>query len=280
MDNRELFGRVWRVTIGPPGQTGRSWDDMRIRFRIHKTGDSTPNKLDLAIFNLAKDSRHYIENGGKKYAVRVEAGYKGDMPLLFTGRLELADSDNRSRHASSHQGADWTTSVEGRDGVREYRATVLSKSFGPKTSEETILHEIANAMGVDVGKLPKGLSKNQYNHGRSLSGPATYELDALCRTRGLRWSIQDGVLQVLPIGEALDPTAFVISPATGLIGSPVRTERGVRLRSLLRGGINPGRLVKVEAEDLKGTYVAEDVVHQGDSHENDWYTDIEAIPLK
>jgi hypothetical protein len=276
--SHELFERAWRVTIGPPGQTGRVWTGLRTRFEIHKTADSSPNKLKLGIYNLSKDSRHYIENGGRTYAVQVEAGYAADLRMLFSGRLELASSNTQGRQNHHHQGADWLTEVEGTDGGHPCRTVVISKSFGPKTGEHAIIDEVAKALGVTLGKIT-GLPKKQANHGRSLSGPAAAELDRLCATHRLRWSIQDGALHILPYGAALNPTAFVISPATGMIGSPERTERGVKVVSLLQGGINPGRLIEIRSSDLKGTYVVEDVKHHGDSHELDWYTEIEAIPL-
>jgi hypothetical protein len=275
----ELFGRFCQVTVGPPGKEGRVWSGLRTRFRVYKNGDSTPNKAEIAIYNLSADSRHYIEKAAKaKDAIILEAGYKAEHGLLFTGRLELGDSETRGRHNHHHQGSDWVTTCEGRDGAREYRAIVISKSFGPKVSDETVIHELAKAMGVTVGTI-KGLTKVQFNHGRALSGAVSSELNAMCAKQGVRWSIQDGVIQVLPYATALDSTATVISPATGMVGSPQRTERGIKLLSLLRPGLNPGKLLDVQAADLKGRFVLEKIEHYGDTHENDWYSEIEAIPV-
>jgi hypothetical protein len=273
-----LFNRKWKVTIGPVGGTGREWTGLRVLFRAWKAGDATPNKLELDIYNLSKDARHYIEGSGKDWAVRLEAGYESGINLIFTGRLELASSIKRGQRNHHHQGADWLTKVHGRDGVRAYRSVILSKSFGPKTSQEAVIMHIAKAMGVTVGKL-KGLSKQQYNHGHQLCGLARHELDTLCRNAGSRWSIQDGVLNILPIGSAIDHNAIVVSASTGMIGSPERTERGVKVTMLLRGGINPGNLIQIDAQDLKGNYVVESVHHRGDSHDLEWYTEIECLRL-
>lgn len=276
---KPLFGRVATVTVGPPGKDGRAWSGQRVRFRVWKYGDSTPNKAEVTIYNLSADSRHYIENAAEqKDAIRIEAGYESDHGLIFTGRLDLGDSETRGRRNHHHQGSDWITDCEGRDGAREYRAIVISKSFGPKVSDETVIHELAKAMGLTVGTI-KGLSKIQYNHGRALSGAVSAELNAMCSRQKVRWSIQDGVVQILPYATALDSTATVLSAATGMIGSPQRTERGIKVLSLLRPGLNPGKLLDVQAADLKGFYVAENVEHYGDTHENDWYSEIEAIPL-
>lgn len=266
MTNDLLFDRRWRVTVGPAGQPGRSWEGLRVGFKVEKNGDASPNKLDLAIYNLSADSRAFIQ---KKMAVRLEAGYAGAGPkLLFTGAIELADHE--------HEGPDWTTRITSADGVRAYRSTVLAESFGPKTTEAAVVRKVADAMGVTVGEL-KGLSQEKFNQGRTLTGPARAALDALCRSRGLRWSIQDGILQIIPVGEALSQSAVLLNPATGLVGSPKRTEKGIEVVSLLQGGINPGRLVQVESEAVKGLFVVENVIHKGDSDGRDWYSTLEAI---
>lgn len=69
----ELFGRVWATTIGPAGAKGRTWDKLRTAFRVEKTKGSTPNKLELTIYNLSADSRAYI---AKRHVVLLEAGTK------------------------------------------------------------------------------------------------------------------------------------------------------------------------------------------------------------
>lgn len=284
MPSTNLFNRQWRVTIGKAGDKGRVWTGLRTLFRVWKNGDATPNKMELDISNLSADSRHYIESAGKDWAVILEAGYgqddkSADFKLLFTGRLELGTSIKRGQHNHHKQGADWVTKIEGRDGVRAYRSIILSKSFGAGVSDRTVLDHIAKAMGVTIGKLDKSFGKTKFNHGRQLSGAAKNEMDNLCRSRGVRWSIQDGVLNILPYGGSVDSTAIVIGPSTGLVGSPERTEKGVKVLTLLRGGVNPGSLIQIDSADLKGNYVAEMIHHRGDSHDLEWYTEIECIKL-
>ena len=283
MAKPELFGRIYQLTIGPAGGEGRQWSNLdgpglRIRFKVAKTGNSTPNKAEIEVYNLSADSRDYIDSyNPKTWAVRLSAGYQATgLQLLFSGSVELASNEKAGHRASHHQGPDWLTKIQSKDGVHAYRSVVLADSFGPGTAEEAVIKHVAKQLGVTIGTI-KGLSKAKYNHGRALSGAARYELDALCKSRGLRWSIQDGVLQILPICQGLDLTAFVIGPATGLVGSPERTETGIRFTSLLQGGINPGRLIQLESAYLKGLYVAENVDHTGDTHDYPWYTTVDAF---
>lgn len=288
MANDLLLGRAYKLTVGPAGGEGRSWEGrqdpstgewqgLRIRFDVHRTADSVPNKCEVDIYNLSKDSRSFIEGAGKDWAIVLEAGYETTMKSIFSGRLELGSSNKRGRHNHHHQGPDWCTKLSGYDGLREYRYVVLSKSFGPKTTEGALVKHIAQAMGATLGKI-KGLDKHKgFAHGRQLTGAAGRELETLCRSRGLRWMLQDGVLHVLPYGDHLDSEAFFLSPATGLVGSPEKTERGVKVVSLMQAGITPGRLIDLDSTDLKGVHVAESVIHRGDSHYQDWYTESECF---
>lgn len=268
MASNDLFGRLWRVTIGPVGGQGRSWDSLRTSFKVEKNGDASPNTADVTLYNLSADSRAFIKKG---MALRIEAGYVGTgMKLLFTGAIQLPDSEKT--------GPDWQTRIQAGDGVREYRYSVLSESFGPDTSESSVLQAIAKKMGLTLGTL-EGIGDEKYAQGRHLSGPARGYLDAMCRSRGLRWSIQDGVLQVLPAAGALGTSAVLLSPATGLVGSPKRLANGgYEATSLLQGGVNPGRLVKLESEAAKGVFVTEHVVHAGDSHGAEWRSTLELLP--
>ncbi len=288
-----LFGRVWELEIGPAGGQGRIWqgspqNGLRIEAKVEKTGSSTPNKLTLSILNLSPDSRHWIEGyDPNTWAIRLSAGYQAEGPrLIFTGNLALASSDKGTLSLASgkalssmskRQGPDWITSLEGRDGLRAYKAVVLSKTLAKGVSEEAVVREVAKAMGVTIGKLqgfPKGA---KFDRGRTLCGAASAELDSLCKTHSLRWSIQDGVLQILPVATALGSIATVLSASSGLISSPERTETGVKVTSLMRPDLNPGSLIEVQAKDLSGLYVAENVTHDLDSYEQRWYSAIDAV---
>lgn len=276
----ELFNRAYKVTIGPPGGSGKVWSGLRCHFKIHMTADSQPNTAELTLYNMSKASRSFVEDGSRTMTMLIEAGYTSEtsLPTIFTGRLELGTSGNGGQTSRHDQGVDWVTEVKATDGGHVARNVVLSKSFGPGISEESIIQDVAKAMGVTLGTI-SGLPEKQANHGRALSGPAVAELDRLCASHGLRWSMQHGVLHILPRGRAIDPTAFLISQDTGLVGPPEKTETGVRMVSLLQGSITPGRAVQLVSEDLKGVYVVEDVVHECDTHGQSWYTTIEAIPL-
>ena len=95
--------------------------------------------------------------------------------------------------------------------------------------------------------------------------------------------------------------AFVLNESTGLIGSPsvtgrdsvgfkdskpkkgkaaakaaVKRQSGARFQSLLLPSLRPGGYVLLQSEFLTGAYKAESCEHKGDTHGQDWTTDVEA----
>lgn len=267
MSDDLLFLRRWAVEVGPPGGEGKRWEDLRVTFSVSKTSGSDPNEVRLSVYNLSEASRQFCER--RKTAVRLFAGYGGNIRLIAAGEIDKSES--------RQVGTAWETEISAADGLTAYGA-VIHESLGPNTTELAVVQAVARELGVVVGTIT-GLGSQSFGHGRVLSGPARYELDALCKTRGLRWSIQDGALQIYPVGSSTDAPAVLLTEATGLIGSPEKTESGYRLVSLLQGGINPGQLIEVRSRDASGIYVAQSVTHDGDSHGAPWYTDIDALRL-
>lgn len=265
MASVELFRRRWSVTIGPAGKEGRKWTGLRTKFKIEKTGDATPNKILIEVYNLSDDSRSYIKKG---MSILLEAGYETETRLLCQADIVLA--------THPQDGPDIRTKIDAGDGHKAHHK-VMHASFGHGTSEASIMRKIAKEMGVKLGKMT--LSKQTTGHGIQLSGAASAQMSALCKSRGLRWSIQDGVLQIAPSGTDTGEEAVLLSASTGMIGSPEKTEKhGYKVKSLLQGGINPGRRIKIVSRDVNGVFIAEKVVHHGDTHGHDWYTELECNP--
>ncbi len=290
-----LFNRTYRVIMGPAGGppgSGLEWDGtgttgLRVRFEVKKTGDATPNDARVTFYNLSETHRNFIDSYDKStWAIQLYAGYQDTgNKLLFSGSMELTSNIKATVSKAGRimlhyrQGPDWVTEICGKDGVRNYRSTVMAKSFAPGVSLRTVVGEIARAMGITrksikFDAIPEtAISQN----GIALCKPARDELDAICDRFDARASIQDGVLQIIPRGKSLDLEAFVLSPQTGLIGSPERTEVGVRVTGLLQGGINPGRLIEIHSQYLSGLYIAENVEHVGDTWMYPWYTTVDCI---
>lgn len=269
-----LFRRQAELQVGDTLLNG-----LDIAFCIEKTLTREPNTAEIKIWNLNDRNRKYLRDQ-KRIPVTLKAGYEGAMGLLFRGDLSEAFSER--------EGPDWVTTVRSGDGLESLQSSRISKSFKADTPVIDVLKEISKSLGIHVGDAISFLEKRGFSSsdkkllsGAVVSGSARYELDKWLKSVGLEGSVQDGALQVLVSGQALDRTAVVLSSETGLISSPNVSSKGIlRARSLLNPELFPGRKIKVESKVLKEPqFRIARVIFSGETFGRDWYVDIEAESL-
>jgi hypothetical protein len=267
----KLWRRKSELTVGTTRITG-----LRISFRCKSDLQAEPNTAEVRVWNLSPETRSKMQE--RPIAMLLMAGYEEGMGQVFLG--EVRDVSHRK------ESADLITTILSGDGDGALRSRInLSLAAGARVGDA--LEAIANKLGVGTGgaldKLRKGDIRGglkEFVNGTVLSGSGWKELDRLIKSTGLEASIQGGQLQVLERGKATQDDAVLLTPQTGLIGSPEAGQDGeVRLRSLLQPGIYPGRKIKIESFGVKGLFRAQSVEHAGDTHGSDWYTEIEARPL-
>ncbi len=269
-----LFGRKWRLRVSTIETS-----DLDLTFQIKKSLDHKPNTATITVFNLSADHRHALEqlNTYKKTSpgkipVELEAGYEGGMSLIFRGDLRTA--------LSEHDGATWKTTLTGEDGGQAVRWSRVSGSYPAGTALQTVVQDLARAMGVGLGNLtevnPQFRSGgNTFARGTVLTGSAPDEMRRILRSCGLTYSVQDGVLQVLRNGDALQRTAVRLVPSTGLVGDPVRDARGnIAAKALLIPDLYPGRKVTLEYPELRGTYRVQTIAYDGSTFGTEWYAQL------
>lgn len=281
------FGRIVQLSVGKRGAPSPLLiSGLRITFNIEKSLETAPNKSLVEVYNLSPKSRSVFTQ--QNAAINLVAGYQQNSRSIFTGDIVTVTPSKR--------GPDILTSIEAFDGYAEYQNKEADLSFGPGTSVGTVFTQLASSFGLQTGEV-QGLNTDAvYQNGVTFSGRVKDHMDTLVgQQQGLDWSIQDGALQVLPVATASTRPAVLLTPATGLIGSPfTRTvlqpeiakkenglliENGVQLRSLLNPNLLPGRLVVVQAEFVNGTFKIMRVKHSGDTHGQTFYSDVEAVSV-
>jgi len=180
----------------------------------------------------------------------------------------------RVTHAK--QGPDIVTQIECGDGEVAYQEAKLDKSFGPGVTLNEIVSELVRATGLQVGII-KDLPVKVFQQGLSITGSVREQLNKIKRTFDVEWSIQDGNLNILKIGSSDNEEVIVLTPQTGLVGTPEETERGWKFRSLLQADIRPARRIRVESFAVTGNFVTEKVLHQGDLRGAEWISEVEAV---
>lgn len=280
LGDAELFGRVFRLQVGDILIDSTAGAVLDIQFRVERNLKKEPNTIDLTIFNLNPDNRKALEEA-KDVVVQLEAGYKERFGTLFLGDIREA--------YSSYQSPDWVTKIESGDGEKATVYDRINKSFRAGTPLPVVLKEIAKAM-PDIGRgnleelangavLPGG--DTQFVNGVTVSGSATREFSRLVRSAGLEWSIQNKTFQLLEAGKTLEEEAVILTPTTGLIGSPTVSSDGVlSFTSLLNSDIIPGRQLKVQSSQIDGVFRVDKAIYEGATDGSPWYVSGEAKEQK
>lgn len=284
-----LFKRALRVTAYRPqvdtffgAQKDRNAiviENLRVVFDIEKHTGKHPNKCDFKIYNCNPQTRTFLET--KPLVVRVEAGYDNVLQHLFVGDLRWG--------SSAREKVDWVTKISLGDGDRAYRVARINRSYAAGTPLLTVLKDAAASMFLTLPQNvlnDASLRSATTGTGVSISGAARDELDRLLAPFGLQWSIQDGRLQILRDDDVRADQAVLISQDTGMIGAP---EFGsphkngkppyLKVKHLIYPQLTAGGRIKVVSAGVKGLFRIEKLKHQGDTHGDEWTTEIEGRPL-
>lgn len=278
----ELFSRQWRLQVGSVliDATGDE-QPLDIEFEVEKSTAREPNTVSISVYNLNSSHRDQLKDANR-VGVILEAGYRGgELTTIFSGDLRDVES--------SWDGLDVVTKLEGEDGGNSYREARLQRSFAAGTPVLTVLRAAVEAMGIGEGNL-RELSElaiedtgSTYPEGTVLSGPARRAVDRLVRSCGYQWSIQDGNFQIRQRGRPVRGTATVLSPETGLLGSPSRSkpERGrprvTNAQCLLVPGLYPGRVILLRSREIEGQFMARKVKFSGSTFASEWGAELELV---
>ncbi len=274
-----LFDRTYDLVVGRPGETGRRWigetggRSLQLTFAITKKATRSGNKAEFTITNLAPASIGFLEQEG--LALQFSAGYQGGNSLLFSGSISTQGV------STTHETTDGVTTIEAGDGELVIQQTRFDRAFNEGATIAEVLRAAALDMGVGVGNLADFPEAEQITYGTGFVyfGYARDALDEITAQLGAGWSIQGGVLQFLRPGEATKTLAPLVSPSSGMVGSPQREKKGLSAVSLLNAAIQPGGPVVIRSRDFNGQYKVTKVEHRGSYREGEWNTAFKAKEL-
>lgn len=252
--------------------------DLRVQFHVRKDLSKHPNACDVTITNLSQSTRVDLET--KPLQVQLEAGYDNVYRYLFAGDLRFA--------MTKMDGPNWHTMLQLADGDCHFRWSRMNKTYGKNTSVRQILKDAAASMGL---ALPRNLERDPtldqaYGNGTSVSGPVRDVLTMHLAPYGYSWSIQNGQLRILRDDRTHADTYREINEENGMIGSP---EFGsppksgkpphMTVNMLLYPELMPGDKVLLTSKVKTGFFKIERVEHRGDTHGDEWKTEIEIKPI-
>jgi hypothetical protein len=270
----ELRKRTIEAQVDTIRIKGVSQPGLRVAFKATRTLKPEPNSCDLTVYNLTADHRAALTKV-KRPVVQISAGYEGELTQVFFGQAVHVKHERR--------GADILTTISTSDGGQKMQMARVHQSFGAGAKTATVLRAIVKAIGIKDGNLNSkisslatGKSASIYVEGVSLSGQASTEMTALCRSCGLEWSIQDGALQLLDAGKTAANFATVLTENL-LLGTPsVSSKNIVEGRTFLQKDFLPGRQIQIKSELVTGAFRLEKCEYIGDTYTDDWAVEFEA----
>lgn len=272
------FLRKARVTFGGPGggfvvNPGRvQTHELTVAFSVSKSISGSANTASIRVWNLSEAHRNGV---GKEFSeITLECGYMppeggGNVGVIFAGQVRDV------RH--TREGPDIVTEVSCGDGDTAFRKATISKTYPAGTRVEDVvdgLHEELAKHGVKKGefKFPKDMPA--FKRPYSMCGGCRRELDTIGRGKGFYWSVQNGVMEVIP-GDGFLPGVVVLSPETGLIGTPTITDNGIQFKALLNPAVRPNRTVEIKSKTLEmggvgGLLRVSQATYAGDNRSGDF----------
>jgi hypothetical protein len=263
---------------------------------LTQAGVVSPNGVAL------QQQQQYLYN-----QVQLTVGYQnGPKSLLFTGDI-ITYTYGKERNVDSF------LELLAADGDSFFNQTVVSMSLPAGATPQQVAGQLVKAGGIQISQQAIDLlAATGGINPRNIRGQVSYGLarltmDKIARNSGTRWSIQNGVLTLVPITGYLPGTVININSSTGMIGTPQATEQGVIVRCYINPLIQIGQAVQLLTSDIQQTLVVQSELsaatigptfiatvpnnaptalfrvivaeHKGDTRGNDWYTELTCLAI-
>ena len=283
---RQYF-RNARLVVGF-GSTALDLTGLRIRFEVLKNQLTSrlQNACKVEVFNLSQGSRDKIEERGTQ--IELQVGYGNELRTLFKGQLR--------RVFSVHESVEWITTIYANKEWQAIQDSTIKKEWSAGTPVEVVLEDIIKTFGItannplfqDVGALPTLLGP------RSFSGASSAAMEEMAETHGFTWGWVDDRFEVTGSEPNHADRVVEISASTGMIASPVVTDLGVEVTTLLNPALKVHRKIQIKSVGAgvkvglietretvptlrEGVYIIGEIEHVGDTHGNDWLSKIKTF---
>jgi hypothetical protein len=252
-------------------------------FDVERHDGSDPNKATIRVANLSEASRGYVE--ARSGLVTLSAGY-GNPGIIFKGKAD--------RTYNERNGPDIITVLECSDGGEALRLGAIDASIDAGVTDAQVIDrciEILRGLGIGRGFVAP-FKPRAYTKAFCYSGPIKRLMDDLCKRQGLRWGIENGVVEIVKDGPLRteqpknavfkntiqDIQATVLSAKSGLVGFPSKKANLLLASSLLNPNLRPRRAMKLVSAQtsLNGLYTIQKAKYHGNTRSGDWLVDIEA----
>ena len=243
-----VFGSVATIRSGDVTISSETLD---VEFVVPFDDDMEPNEAEIIVYNLSDNTIKQLKKGA---ALSIEAGYKGDTGVLFSGFI--------SKVKTTHDDADKVTTIFAMDDIKSH--TIESIAFKKGTKASYILETLIRKTGIPIAVFnPR--RDHTYKDSETVDGDLMENIKKYAKVCGISVYVSRGKIYARHIKEG-DGTNFELRADTGLIGSPTsftedvkaedykETVSGYECEMLLQHRMSAGAIVDLKSRDANGTY--------------------------
>lgn len=244
-----VFGSV--AVIKCNGAVVKS-SELDISFIVPFDDDLEPNEAEITMYNLNDTT---ISRFAQKKKITVEAGFKGDTGVIFTGYV--------TKRKTRYEGADRVTTLTCMDSLKTTELKETTYKAGTKAS--AILKDLINKTGtpIEVFKVRHDFT---YKDEEKVDGSLTENIKKYADVCGISVYVSGGkvIARYLKEGDNLN---FTVEENTGMIGSPTDYEeeitanekykekiKGWEIETILQHRFKAGGIITLKSRNAKGKF--------------------------
>lgn len=278
------FDRVCQIVIENRSQT--VIEGLRIKFEIIKSMQAKENTAKIEIFNLSPELRNQLNE--EESLVRIYAGYS-----KYKGLIEIGQGDITKIRTNRNE-TDIATEMYLAEGLKKTKSNPIALSYTKDVKLADILTNITASTGFTFRQVDMDSSKVIASSYADM-GSLDHILSNLALEYNFNWSIQNGVILLKGKKVTNNQEIMLFTPESGLIVNPEsvrkisrrlqkskivdQEEDKMNVQVMLQPQLQVSDIIAVESENLKGKFRIEKITHIGDTHENDWYSELEVIAI-
>lgn len=243
-----VFGSEAKIISG--GVTLKS-SELDFEFNVKFDDDMEANEAEIIVYNLSQNT---IKQLKKDSEISIEAGYKGDTGIVFSGYI--------TKVKSKWEEADKVTTIKCIDDIATH--TISEITFAAGTKASYILKTLLNKTGTPIAVFNMRRD-HTYKDEQKVDGDLMENIKKYSEVCGVSTYVNKGKIYSRHIKEG-DNLYFELSEETGLIGSPEEFEEelsaedftevinGYECESLFQHRYAAGGIVKLKSLDANGEY--------------------------
>jgi hypothetical protein len=292
--NPYYWGRKYRVLVKVDGGVAlevanSDWEpeSLRVTFNLNHAGYMTPCYGDITIYNLTGESEQKLINEGSE--VTVEAGYRdGHFGKIFHGWVlqPLRDRENV---------VDYTLTLHCVLQSKIYDHNLVRFTANAGLDQRGTIQQVSSnaRYPIKVGAVTDNLNKAKLPRGKTFFGEPKKYYRQVAQNSDATCFVKDGAINFTKVTDQPPGEPLLITPKSGLIGTPQQIDYGCTFRTLLDPRIKitvPYQLAKIDLalirqqKAIQGQLLTQldkdrvfqicNVTYIGDTRGNDWYCDV------